>query len=140
MDVVMVLKYCNVIEGAAMARILIVDDDPDLRLLTRRMVSTLGAEAVEAHNGLVGESLAIEHRPELILLDIMMPGQDGLETCTKLRQQNYTGHIVLMSAMPETEGRIRASECGASAYIQKPMTRGMLKNYMEQLHILEATS
>jgi CheY-like chemotaxis protein len=116
-----------------MATVLIIDDDPDLRLLTRRLVQTLGAATIEARNGEEGEMIALQQNPDLILLDIMMPVQDGLITCANLRQHGFSGAIVLMSAMPEAAGRQQAADCGASGYISKPMNRAILKEHLEPL-------
>jgi CheY-like chemotaxis protein len=116
-----------------MLNVLVVDDDADMRLLTRRLLTMLGCESTEARNGVEGEQLALEHNPDLVLLDIMMPVQDGYDTCDRLRQMNYTGPIILMSAMQETTGKRKAAECGATAYIQKPMTRDNLKVHVDYL-------
>jgi CheY-like chemotaxis protein len=116
-----------------MLNVLVVDDDADMRLLTRRLLTTLGYQSTEARNGVEAESAALETHPDLILLDIMMPVQDGYETCSRLRAANYGGFIILMSAMQETTGQRKAAECGANAYLQKPMTRDAIKRHMDYI-------
>ncbi len=115
-----------------MPSVLIVDDDADLRLLTRRMLGKMGCEVVEASNGSEGEAKALELAPELILLDIMMPGQDGYETCAHLRSRGYCGTIVLVSALQQASVVTHIERCGANAYIQKPISREMLRLHLDQ--------
>ncbi|MEP7289119.1 MAG: response regulator [Chloroflexota bacterium] len=116
-----------------MLTVLVVDDDPDMRLLTRRLLTMLGCESSEARNGIEAETIALATKPDLILLDIMMPVRDGYETCLRLREQNYSGAVILMSAMQEATGKARAAECGATAFMQKPMTRISLKFHVDFL-------
>jgi CheY-like chemotaxis protein len=116
-----------------MASILIVDDDPDMRLLTRRLVGMVGCEGSEAKNGLEAETRALEMQPDIVLLDIMMPGQDGYETCANLRERGYSGVIILVSALQQASIKDKITACGASAYIQKPITKTLLKSYVEQV-------
>src|SRR5258707_9583459 len=116
-----------------MASVLIVDDDADMRLLTRRLVGMLGCEATEAKNGLDAETTALQVQPDIVLLDIMMPGQDGYETCANLRERGYSGLIILVSALQQASIKAKITACGASAYIQKPITKAVLKGYIEQV-------
>lgn len=111
-------------------RVLIVDDDPAIRLVTKRMLKNLKCEVLEAKDGLEGERVALEHNPDLILLDIMMPMQDGYETCTHLRQRGFQGCILLFSALVRENERGRAAAAGASGYLQKPITREELSQML----------
>ncbi len=112
---------------------LLIDDDAMMRLLASRLLKMLNCQSLEASNGFDGESMALEHEPDLILLDIMMPDQDGYETCTNLRSRGYTGMILLTSTLQETLGKRKAKEVGATAYVQKPITRETLKRHIESL-------
>jgi two-component system response regulator YcbB len=116
-----------------MISVLIIDDDPDIRLLTRRLLRTLDCESYEAQNGIQGEALAGDINPDAILLDIMMPIQDGYETCAKLRKAGYAGKIWLLSALQEETQKKQAQESGANAYIQKPLTREVMKVHLDYL-------
>jgi CheY-like chemotaxis protein len=116
-----------------MLSVLVVDDDPDMRLLTRRLLTMLGCQSFEARNGVEGESMALDIKPEAILLDIMMPVQDGYETCRNLRGQGYTGSIILVSALQEQTQKEKAQASGATAYIQKPLTRDVLKIHLDYI-------
>ena len=116
-----------------MLGVLVIDDDPDMRLLTRRLLTMLGCQSFEARNGIEGESMALDIKPDAILLDIMMPVQDGYETCKKLRAQGYDGSIILVSALQEQTQKEKAQACGATAYIQKPLTRDLLKLHLDYI-------
>src|SRR5688572_13677503 len=65
-----------------MLKALVIDDDPIVRDFLHRILSKLGCVVSEAENGIQGEQLALQEQPDLILLDIMMPEQDGYQTCT----------------------------------------------------------
>lgn len=116
-----------------MLRVLVIDDDQGIRLLTRRMLTTLGCESFEAANGIEGEAKVKELKPDLVLLDIMMPIQDGYETCEKIRTQGFAGPIIMISSLQEEREKSRTQEVGASAYIQKPLSRDVVA-----LHIKHA--
>lgn len=116
-----------------MLGVLVVDDDADMRLLIRRLVTMLGCQSFEARNGIEAETIAANTTPDAILLDIMMPVQDGYETCAKLRAQGYTGTVIMVSALQEQTQIERAREVGANAYIQKPITREVLRMHLDRL-------
>jgi len=118
-------------KGKPQLTILVVDDDDNLRSLARLLLTAMGHQPVLVPDGIQGEALALETQPDLILLDIMLPDQSGYQTCTNLRAKGFTGQIFLISAMHELEGRRKAEECGADAYIQKPITRHVLKTYLD---------
>src|SRR4051812_14062422 len=111
-----------------MTKVLIVDDDPGMRMIASKYLQMMGCEVLEAINGADGEHTALEHQPDLILLDIMMPVQDGGETCAHLREKGFTGAIILASTMHQTMGTHKAMEFGANGYVQKPITRDLLKS------------
>ena len=66
-------------EGECMARVLIIDDDPNIRLLARKVLGSLGITVLEAQDGAEGLSLTVNRDPDLILCDVMMPVMDGME-------------------------------------------------------------
>jgi CheY-like chemotaxis protein len=122
-----------------MLKVLVVDDDPDICLLTRRLVTTLGCESFEAKNGFEAEELVKTLNPDMVLLDIMMPIQDGYETCKRLRALGYTGPVVLISALQEQTEKVKSQKAGANAYIQKPITRQVLTLHIEHLRARKGT-
>ncbi len=105
------------------ARILVVDDvAPNVRLLEAK----LGAEyfdVVTAMNGVDGLARAVESQPDLILLDVMMPGMDGFEVCRRLKTDCKTSHIpiVMVTALGERSDRVRGLEAGADDFLTKPL-------------------
>src|SRR5262249_34851968 len=119
--------------GITMLKVLVVDDDPDICLLTRRLLTTLGCESFDAKNGIDAEEIVKGLRPDLILLDIMMPIQDGYETCKKLRSQGYAGSIIMISALQEQAEKVKTQAAGANAYIQKPITRKVLSLHIDHI-------
>ena len=110
-----------------MFSVLLIDDDPDVRALMAVVLKRLGCEALFAPNGVEGQALALQAQPDLILLDIMMDGQNGYETCANLRAQGYAGTIMLVSAISEDKGQLEAEICGADGYWQKPVTLQFLR-------------
>ena len=102
--------------------ILTVDDTPaNIRLLTHYLQKQ-GYRVLTAEDGFEGFKTAIEHHPDLILLDIMMPGTDGYEVCELLKTEEETKDIpvVFLTAKADVEDRIRGFELGAVDYITKP--------------------
>jgi DNA-binding response OmpR family regulator len=122
-----------------MLKILVVDDDPDICLLTRRLLTTLNCESFEARSGIDAEPMVKNIHPDLILLDIMMPLQDGYETCKKLRMQGYGGPIIMISALQEETEKVKTQSAGATAYIQKPITKQVLALHIEHLRARQGT-
>ncbi len=105
-----------------MAKILLVDDEPDIRMLTKMMLEKAGHSVAEAVNGEEGMKMLDEDVPDLILLDVMMPGMKGWEVCQKVKKDRKTRGIpVVMFTIRGSEDSVRKSyECGADAHINKP--------------------
>src|SRR4051794_18492418 len=95
-----------------------------------QLVRELDCTVDEAANGPQAETVATETSPDLVLLDVMMPGQNGYETCRNLRRKGYNGKVILVSALPLEVGLNRAKDCGANGYLQKPITRDVLRKYI----------
>ncbi len=122
-----------------MLRVLVVDDDPDICLLTRRLLTTLGCESFDAKNGIDAEEMVNTLHPDMILLDIMMPIQDGYETCKKMRSHGYRGTVILISALQELTEKVKTQDAGANAYIQKPITKQVLALHVDHIRARQAT-
>jgi DNA-binding response OmpR family regulator len=114
-----------------MPQILLIDDDPNIHSLSRIMVEKLDCQLLSALSGSEGERMALERQPALILLDIMMPNQDGYETCQRLRRQGYRGAITMVSALQEATGTKKAREYGANGYLIKPISAPLLKLHLD---------
>lgn len=105
------------------ARILIVDDIlPNIKLLEAKLLAEY-YEVITASSGFEALEAAEEHNPDLILLDIMMPGMDGFEACTKLKANPKTQHIpvVMVTALDQAEDKIKGLSCGADDFLTKPV-------------------
>lgn len=118
-----------------MATILLVDDEPDIRVLTRMMLEKAGHSVVEAVNGEEGLEMLKKHRPDLILLDVMMPGMKGWKVCEKIKANKKTMNIpVVMFTIRASEDSVKKSyECGADAHISKPFDIKELLDTVDKL-------
>jgi DNA-binding response OmpR family regulator len=106
------------------ARVLLVDDDASIRRLCALSLQSVGIEVLEAEDGQRGLEQARCGRPDLVLMDVMMPGLDGFELAAALRGHESTCAIPLMflSGEPAQENGVRARELGAVAYLTKPFS------------------
>jgi CheY-like chemotaxis protein len=106
-----------------MARILVVDDNPSSRELERIMLEAFGYEVVEASNCCEALTAALLTLPDLILLDLRMPGPDGFAILKDLRREHRlsTVPIVAITASAMKADRMRALKAGFSGYITKPI-------------------
>ncbi len=103
----------------SVASILVVDDDHDLRTLLASFLETHGFAVATARDGTQMQRLIEQGRYDLAILDLMLPGQDGLELCRLLRQRSNMPVIMLTARAEETD-RIVGLEIGADDYVTKP--------------------
>ena len=102
-------------------RILIVEDDDAIVRVLRRSLSLEGFDVESAGDGETGLALALENRPDLVILDLMLPGMDGLEVCRRLRTSTSGNTpILLLTARDTVPDRIQGLDAGADDYIIKP--------------------
>jgi two-component system response regulator MprA len=101
-------------------RILVVDDDAKIRTVVRRGLAFEGYRVVEAGSGEEGLEKAREHLPDLVILDVMMPGMDGLEVTRRLRSSGDEIAILMLTARDEVKDRVAGLENGADDYLVKP--------------------
>lgn len=111
-------------------RILLVDDEPDILEFVGYNLSKEGYEIFTARDGEEALRVAVESHPHLILLDMMMPRMDGLQTCKALREMPETAdvRIVFLSALGEEENQLSGFDAGADDYIPKPIRMNLLKS------------
>ncbi|MEQ6121067.1 response regulator transcription factor [Reichenbachiella sp. MALMAid0571] len=104
-------------------KVLIVDDEPDILDLLKYNLEKEGYLVQTALDGIKGVEIAKQFIPDLILLDIMMPKQDGVETCRQLRDLSELSHtfIIFLTARVEEYSEVAAFETGADDYIAKPI-------------------
>ncbi len=103
-----------------MARILIAEDEPDMAMGLRDNLQFEGYEVLEATDGEQALDIAKTQRPDLILLDIMMPKLDGFEVCRQVREAGFTVPIIMLTARSQEVDVVRGLELGADDYITKP--------------------
>lgn len=101
-------------------RILIVEDDGNIRELLRLYLEREGYEIFEAENGAVGLEQWKRCKPDMLLLDVMMPVMDGWEVCKKIREESDVP-IIILTAKGETFDKVNGLEMGADDYIVKPL-------------------
>lgn len=118
-----------------MKRILIVDDDPDIRELLYYNLTKAGFECDLAENGLVALEKIKTNRPSLVLLDVMMPGMDGIQTCEAIREDtNYNDILIaFLTARSEDYSQIAGLQAGSDDYLAKPIKPAVL---LSRVHAL----
>ncbi len=105
--------------------VLVVDDEQPLRHFMRRNLEVRGFNVLTAANGLEALAFFQKHNVDLVILDIMMPHMDGLETTRRIRQQSQVP-IIILSALGEEADKIQALDLGADDYLTKPFGVGEL--------------
>lgn len=114
---------------------LIVDDDVIVRIFVREVLEQSGHEVCEAENGSQALERFIECRPDIVLLDIMMPGMDGFTACAKFRELVGGSRvpILIMTALDDTESIAKAYERGATDFITKPLNPTILSHRVKYM-------
>ena len=114
--------------------VLVVDDEPDIRLLVRLVLEMEGYEVMEATSGQDALAAVDERRPDLILLDIRLPGMDGWEVLRQLRENDGEDHlpVVIMSAHSSEPTLDRATSMGSDDYLVKPFTQNDILRVVER--------
>ena len=103
-----------------MPRILVAEDEPDMAMGLRDNLQFEGYEVIVAADGEEAISKAKSERPDLILLDVMMPKRDGLQVCQAIRDAGFTVPILMLTAKSQEIDIVRGLEAGADDYITKP--------------------
>jgi len=112
----------------ARASILVVDDEEDIRELVRYNLARHGYDVVAVASGEAALSAARARPPDLVVLDLMLPGLDGLEVCKQLKQESRTAHVpvVMLTAKGEEADVVAGLELGADDYVTKPFSPRVL--------------
>jgi len=120
----MVVRLKSVLSGSAMfkKKILVIDDTELMVRLTTDILTKHGYEVVSANNGVDGIKMVASEKPDLVLLDVVMPGIDGFEVCKLLRkdESNNLIPIIMLTAQGNEEDKLAGLEIGADDYITKP--------------------
>ena len=115
-----------------MARILIVDDEDSVRKMLSQMVESMGHETIQARDGIAALELARHQPPDLILLDIDMPGLNGLETLKRLRARDPQAIVIMISGIQEEPRALKALDEGAMDFVRKPFELARLRQILQQ--------
>jgi DNA-binding response OmpR family regulator len=105
-----------------MALILIADDEPEILRGLEDNLRFEGYQTLGAADGDAALALALEHAPDLLLLDIMMPRRSGWDVCRELRRRGYQGPVIMLTARGEERDRVQGLELGADDYVTKPFS------------------
>ena len=107
-----------------MTRVLVADDDPDIKELVAYRLERAGYDVITADDGLGALALAVEQRPDLAVLDVMMPGLDGLAVTREMREHEATARtpIILLTARVQDADVARGLAAGADDYLTKPFS------------------
>jgi two-component system, OmpR family, response regulator MtrA len=118
-----------------MARIVVADDDVDVRMLVTLKLEQSGHDVVGVENGAAAVHAVRETRPDLVLLDLMMPGMSGLEACEAIRADPETAgtSIILLTARAQDTDVDAGLARGADAYVTKPFSPRELASQVDSL-------
>ena len=112
-------------------KIAIIEDDENLRFLIVHRLESHQYQVVQASNGKDGEKLILEQKPDIVLLDWMLPGKSGAEVCENVRKAGFTNLIIMMTAKSQDIDKIDAYSFGVSDYITKPFNMDVLVAMIE---------
>ena len=104
------------------ARILVVEDEQPMRLVLKDILEQEGFRVLTADDGERGLKAAIEEKPALVLLDVMLPKVDGFTICEELRRLTYDGPVLMLTAKGQVDDRVRGLDSGADDYLVKPFS------------------
>ena len=107
-----------------MQRVLIIEDERDIADLIGFNLERAGYEVSKAHDGIEGASMALHLCPDLVILDLMLPGKDGFKVFKEIRRDARTRDVpvIMLTARAQTEDRIKGLEAGADDYLTKPFS------------------
>ena len=111
-------------------KILVIEDEPDLAMGLKDNLEFEGYTVFIAHNGEDGLDLAVKEQPHCVLLDIMLPGMDGFDTCHAIRKNNIRAPILMLTALSTEVDKVKGLDLGADDYITKPFN---LKELMARI-------
>lgn len=102
-----------------MSKLLLIDDDVELAAMLKEFLNAEGFSVTTAPDGVTGEQYVLAGKFDLVVLDVMMPGQDGAQTLKNIRQHSDVP-VLMLTAKDDNQGRIECLEVGADDYVQKP--------------------
>ena len=120
-------------------RILVIEDEPQLARHVARALSRHGHDPVQQHDGAKGLQAALEQSPDLIILDLNLPGMDGFSVLARLKQAQCSARVLILTARGEVEHRVKGLKAGADDYLAKPFSMEELIARVEALGRRAAT-
>jgi len=128
------LRVVRDAEATDTGRILIIDDDIGVRTLVRHVLQREGFAVIEAPNGLIGHARAMEFKPDLIIIDWMMPELDGHDAAIRLKADPFTAAIpiVMLTSRSQPEDKVSALEAGVQDFLSKPFEPAALAQSVRQ--------
>ena len=111
--------------------IAVIEDDENLRFLVSHRLQTEHYKVIQSGNGLEAEKLILEAQPDIVLLDWMLPGKEGIDVCESLRKGGFENIIIMMTAKSQDVDKIDAYSYGVTDYITKPFNMDVLVAMIE---------
>ena len=111
--------------------IAVIEDDENLRFLVSHRLQTEGYHVIQSGNGTEAEKLILSETPDIVLLDWMLPGKEGIEVCESLRREGFEQIIIMMTAKSQDVDKIDAYSYGVTDYITKPFNMDVLVAMIE---------
>ena len=130
-----IMGYATTFFGDLLTQsVLIIDDEPMARTLLRLMLVRAGFQVSEAEDGFDALEKIKRNRPDIILLDVMMPGMDGFSVCETLRSESETASlpIIMLSAKTDLKSVNKGLRVGATKYLTKPISPGDLTQHVRE--------
>jgi two-component system, OmpR family, response regulator MprA len=114
-------------------RVLVVEDDPPVRRMLERSLAAEGFDVRAAADGGAALAMAADSAPDLVVLDVTMPGLSGIDVCRRLREKGLSGGVLMLTARDSVEDRVRGLDAGADDYVVKPFA---IEEVVARLHAL----
>ena len=115
-------------------RLLLIEDETPLRIAVRDALQDEGCRVIAAPDGQEGFDRALSEKPDVIILDVMLPKLDGYSLCRELRRLGHRTPVLMLTARGQVEDRVRGLDCGADDYLVKPFSLAELKARIRALH------
>lgn len=130
-------QTADIKEGILKMKILVAEDEPDMLKIIRLYLIKEGYEVVTAADGERALSLACSEKFDLIVLDWMLPGMEGIEVCRQARLYGVSSKIIMLTAKSTVKDEIEGLTCGADDYVKKPFEAGILLLRIKKLLQIE---
>ncbi len=129
------MKHLPVVELSKWKKILIVDDDPAVQKMLNKMLSSSGYRLEAASDGFEAGTKIMQFKPDLMILDLFMPGMDGFEVCKQIKENSNTSHIkiLIFTGFDSKENKERIMRTGADGYLVKPVGKSVLLKNVHNL-------